>query len=290
MEELFSSQDPVQVERLYSLGRERILDWMKGRPRADLRIVEVEGDQEVVVVIPTADSKGRRSREASRIFHPLHVVLVESSGNFFNYASSVNAGIRRAMDLSPRWVVVSNDDVHKVDGVKTLVDELSVATRGLVMASPSSYHSYRVSLVKMSPSFLRGMNVFGKVMRLPPAEVYSYLTLKYGAQLGVKTLVVIDSMLGPMKRVAGEVKDSFINAGSFMVLNRRILHERVLDETFINGYEDVLLSMKMRGDSEFIKFRIAEERGGSLGFGELRFLKSYVNEVYLNYLLWGSRT
>lgn len=43
--------------------------------------------------------------------------------------------------------------------------------------------------------------------------------------------------------------------------------------------------MKMREDLEIIKFRINEDRGSSLGFNKIRFLKLFVNEVYMNYLL-----
>ncbi|BBG27702.1 hypothetical protein [Sulfuracidifex tepidarius] len=286
LERLFSSEDPREVEKVYSFDRDTIVKWMKERPSPEFRVKEVEGDEEVVVVIPTADLKGDKAREASSVFSPLHVVLVESKGPLFNYSKSVNLGIMKAMERSPKWVVVSNDDVHGRDNVSKLLDGLSTSTKGMVMASPSFYHTYKVSLIEMKPYFLKGMNLIGKIGRLPPAEVYSYLAMRYGGRLGVKTLTVIDSMLGPMKRIAGEVKDSLVNVGSFMVLNRRVINGNVLDETFVNGYEDVYLSMKMRDDCEVIDFKIDEERGASLGFGKLRFFKSFVNEVYLNSLLW----
>jgi len=289
IEKLFSSDDPKEVEKVYTFDREEILTWMKNRPSPEFKVKEIEGKEgEVVVVIPTADSSGAKAREASSVFFPLHVILVESKGPLFNYSKSVNLGIMKAMESSPKWVVVSNDDIHRKDGASKLLDCLSTSTKGMVMASPSSYHTYKVSLIEMKPYFLRGMNLIGKVAKLPPAEVYSYLAMRYGKRLGVKTMTVIDSMLGPMKRMAGEVRDSIINAGSFMILNRRVIRGKVLDETFVNGYEDVYLSMKMRDDYEVIDFKVEEDRGASLGFGKLRFYKSFVNEVYLNYLLWNS--
>jgi GT2 family glycosyltransferase len=287
LEQFFSSSDPELVERVYSFGRDKIISWMRKRERAKIRFFETEGETEVVVVVPTADAKGSRAREVVEVFNPLKVIFVESNGPLFNYATSVNAGVSRALNYSPKWIVISNDDVHGRDPVKKLLDELSTTNRGLVMASPSSYHTYPVSLIEVRPYFLKGMKFIGKALRLPPAEVYADLTLRYGKALGIKTLIVINSMLGPLKKVAGEVKMEVINAGSFMVVNRRVANERLLDETFINGYEDVLFSMKMKDDFEVIQFNLDEERGGSLGFGKMRFLKAYVNEVYLNYLLWG---
>jgi len=287
IEELFSSGKPELVEKVYTLGREEIISWMRGRERAKLNFTETEGDTEVITVVPTANVKGERAREVMDIYHPLKVIFVESRGPLFNYATSVNAGISRALEYSPKWIIVSNDDVHGKDPIQKLLEGLSSTDKGLVMASPSSYHTYPVSLVEMRPYFLKGMKFMGKVMRLPPAEVYAELTIRYGEALRIRTLTVIDSMLGPLRKVAGDVKMSLVNAGSFMVINRRVARGKVLDETFINGYEDVLFSMKMREDSEVVNFRIDEERGGSLGFGRMRFLKSFVNEVYLNSLMWG---
>ncbi len=287
LEELFSSNEPELVERVYSLGRDKIISWMRRRKRAKIEFSETEGDAEVVVVVPTANARGCRAREVVEVFNPLRVIFVESNGPLFNYAMSVNAGVSRALNYSPKWIVISNDDVHGRDPAKKLLDELSTTDKGLVMASSSSYHTYPVSLIEVRPYFLKGMKFIGKALRLPPAEVYADLTLRYGKALGIRTLTVINSMLGPLKKVAGEVKMEVINAGSFMVVNRRVANEKLLDETFINGYEDVLFSMKMKDDFEVIQFDIDEERGGSLGFGKMRFLKAYVNEVYLNYLLWG---
>ncbi|MUM65634.1 hypothetical protein D1867_10345 [Acidianus infernus] len=286
IENMFSSEDPSVVEKIYSLDRNSIIEWMRKRETAQMKVFQT-GNDDVAVVIPTADVESQRAKESMRIFSGAKIVMVESKGNFFNYARSVNKGVSVALESSPRWVVISNDDVHGIDSFKKLKDELSTSNKGMVLAKPSRYHSYKVSLIEVKPYFLKGMYFIGKFMRIPPAEVYGYLQMKYGAKLGVKTLTIIDSMIGLMKNFAGEVKDSFINAGSFMVLNRRVINGKVFDETFINGYEDVYLSMKMRNDMEIVNFRIDEERGASLGFGKLRFYRSFVNEIYLNYLLWG---
>jgi hypothetical protein len=76
---------------------------------------------------------------------------------------------------------------------------------------------------------------------------------------------MVDSMVDPFIKFAGLVEDSFLNAGSFMALNRRVIDGKVFDETFINGYEDVHLSMRLRDDANVVNFRIRQERGPSLG-------------------------
>jgi hypothetical protein len=291
IERLFSSGVASDLLSVYERADlESLIRWMRNRPTAQIKIREVEGDSEVVVVIPTADSEGSFAKRAASLYKGLHVVLVESRGQFFNYARSVNAGLRRAVELSPRWVVVSNDDLLRADPTQVLLQELSTSTRSLIMASPSSYHTYRVSLVEPSMTFLKGMRIVGKLLSLAPAEVYGELVPRFKDKFHVRFMVAVDSMMGPMKRFAGKVADSLWNAGSFMVLSRRVITQNTLDETFINGYEDVLLSMRFRDDKEIIRYSLEEMKGGSLGFGRMRFLRNFVNEIYLNYLLTETRS
>jgi hypothetical protein len=142
LEERYSSNDPREVERVYKFSNEEIMRWMRTRPSAKIE-VKREANGDVVVVIPTKSVNSPLAREAREVFKPLPVVFVESSGKYFNYARSVNAGIERVMEYRPKWVVVSNDDVHKVDDAKKLVDALATTNRVLVMARPSAYHTYQ---------------------------------------------------------------------------------------------------------------------------------------------------
>ncbi|WP_062512037.1 hypothetical protein [Sulfolobus acidocaldarius] len=273
-------------ERVYEIGdRERILKWMASRPRAKTEIKVIGGkDSEVVVVIPTANFE-RVSRELRKIYSDLTLVFVLSSGPYFNYATSVNHGIQFALkEFHPKWIVVSNDDVLEAENPSKLVEELSTTDRSLVFAKPSSYHTYKVSIIKFNRSYLKVMKNICKIFRIPPAEVYGSLTLKYGEKLRISKLTVIDSML-KAKKFAGEVVKEVVNGGSFMVINRRIVSDKVFDETFINGYEDVFLSLKHEKDTEIIDYQLREKRGMSLGFDKIRFVRLYVNEVYFNYLM-----
>ncbi|MCG3109465.1 hypothetical protein L3N51_01757 [Metallosphaera sp. J1] len=279
IEKLFRGS-PGDVERIYStFSRDEIIEWMKGRPSADMRFVEVEGDSEIVVVVPTADASGKLASRTREHFQGLHIIFVESRGPLFNYARSVNAGVNEALKFKPKWVVISNDDLTRVESVSKLRDQLdSVTGVDLVMASPSSYHTYHVLLMDPKPWFVTGMGVFGKLTGLAPAKVYGKL-LKFRERLGVRFVTMIESMVGPMARFAGK-SYRVLNAGSFAVIRPR---RSPLDETFINSHEDLVLSMTSR--YAVINYGIEEQRGASLGFGEARFVRTFVNEIYLNYLL-----
>ena len=101
---------------------------MKERPKGTAYIHEVEGNKVIVVVIPTADFNGKYARECrENIFKGLHLIFVESAGipdPYFNYAHNCNIGISKAMEYNPKWVILSNDDMKKIDDVEVLVRSL----------------------------------------------------------------------------------------------------------------------------------------------------------------------
>ena len=285
IERRFSSNSLQDIISIYAEAtKEDIIKWMKNRKSAEIKVHEIEGDTEVVVVIPTANVRSELAKKVAKLYEGLHIIFVESSGQYFNYARSVNYGVKHSLSLSPKWVVISNDDVTFVEDVKKLKDELSTVSSNteLVMASRSTYHTYPVVLVKPKDYFIQGMKFVGKMFRLPPAEVYGEV-LKYRERLGVEVVTMIKSMVGPMLKFAGEVKGEFINAGSFMIVKPK---EKIMDETFINSHEDLYLSMTSR--YEIIDYKVREMRGASLGFGKIRFARTFVNEIYLNYLLKSS--
>jgi len=100
---------------------------MRERQKGVSYIHEVEESKEIIVVIPTADFNGKYARACrEEIFKGLHMVFVESGvGNFyFNYAHNCNIGIKKALEYNPKWIIVSNDDMYKIDDVTKLEDSL----------------------------------------------------------------------------------------------------------------------------------------------------------------------
>ncbi|WP_338598391.1 hypothetical protein V6M85_07315 [Sulfolobus tengchongensis] len=280
IEKLFGG-DINDLYKLYSISnRDDILNWMLKRPSADITFKEVEGDKEIIAVIPTADASGKLASTVKALYKEIHIIYVESKGPFFNYARSVNAGVKYAMQYSPRWVIVSNDDLIWMESVNKLRNELSTVSKNvdLVMASKSDYHTYNVLIVEPNTWFIEGMRRFGNIVKLPPAKVYGEL-LKHRVRLGIKYITVIEKMLGPMASLAGKGV-RVLNAGSFMIVKPR---ENLMDPNFINSHEDVVLSMTSR--YEIINFKLREKKGASLGFDEVRFARIFVNEIYLNYLI-----
>ncbi|MFP3257760.1 MAG: hypothetical protein RXO36_08165, partial [Candidatus Nanopusillus acidilobi] len=126
----FTSNNPEDIIKFYSFFRDRdsLIKWMKDRPKGHYDIIEVEGNKDIIVVIPTADFNGKFAKACrDDIFKGLHMIFVQSGGRedyYFNYAHNCNAGIKKAMEYNPKWIVLSNDDMYKIDDVEVLKNEL----------------------------------------------------------------------------------------------------------------------------------------------------------------------
>jgi len=125
---VFTSNDPKKTIEFYDgfHSRDELIEWMRERPKGVSYIHEVEGDKDIIVVIPTADFNGKYARECrDNIFKGLHMVFVESGGRgdfYFNMAYNVNVGVKRAIDYNPKWIIVSNDDIYKIHVIRAIIE------------------------------------------------------------------------------------------------------------------------------------------------------------------------
>ena len=75
----FASDNPDKIIEFYNGFEDcdQLIQWMKERPKGVNTIYEVEGDKDIIVVIPTADFNGKYARECrENIFRGLHIVFV----------------------------------------------------------------------------------------------------------------------------------------------------------------------------------------------------------------------
>ena len=108
---------------------EELIKWMKERPKGNCKIREIDGYKEIIIVIPTVDTDAKFARNCQEsIFKGLHIIFMESGHNnfYFNFAHNCNLGLRKAMECNPKWVVVSNNDMYKIDAVSVLIDNLKL--------------------------------------------------------------------------------------------------------------------------------------------------------------------
>jgi hypothetical protein len=283
----FTSDNPNRIIEFYNgfENRDQLIQWMRERPKGVANIYEVEGDKEIIIVIPTADFNGKYAIECrENIFKGLHMVFVESGGRgdfYFNSAHNVNIGIKKAMEYNPKWVVFSGDDMVKIDPAKVLKEQLMKLdnTRyDVVFTNPSEYHS---SLEKISSpnrlhSFYYGITNrnYGRVL----LKMYKKFKIKYL----LSPIYGKFSLLFKKGYIYIEIQDFGIYSSRWVSKTGGNLY----DEIFINAAEDTDLSLKISMDNlrtVKIDYKIGDLIGSSLGTGVQRRLRSVAGITYLNY-------
>jgi len=290
----FLSSDPKDIIHFYEgfENREELIDWMKERPKGSCEIEEVKGEKDIIVVIPTADFEGeyaKRCRE--EIFKGLHIIFIVSGigNNYFNIAHNYNIGIKKAMEYSPKWIVVSNDDMYKVDAAENLINELENIDSGKTMAC-------YVKLIDSNNRVVNNQSIIGsrfKIVRTLLSYVIPDLRKKILIEKKLKILYV-------------KYPDNFVNRFYIKklfyfygfepigIFSSSFIKQRpnfkLFDETFINASEDVDLSIEIsqmvsEGKVKFLNYRIGAFHGSSLGRTIARGFRDESSEAYFNHKL-----
>ena len=291
---LIMSNDIIKIERFYDSfeSANELVNWMKERPKGVSTIYEVEGNKDIIVVIPTSDFNGKYAKECrENIFKSLHIIFVESGERedlYFNYAHNVNVGIKKAMEYNPKWIIVSNDDMFPIDDELVLKDELlNIDNKKILYVKPDvempgyiSRHKktaipMKVFLSSLKPGFKYDKK-FGNKYHFYGRE--SKILKKLLNFLFIKSIVELDFM------------------GYFMIISSeycKIYGTPVYDETYINSSEDVDLCIRLLRSGvgmASIKYKIGYFVGKSLGSGKYRstyreiMARTYLNYKFHNYL------
>ena len=294
----FTSDDPDKIIEFYNgfKTRDHLIQWMKERPKGVSNIYEVEGDCEVVVVIPTADFNGKYAIECrENIFKGFHIIFVESGGKrdfYFNFAHNMNIGLKKALEYNPKWIVCSNDDMRKIDESHKLTSELSALDprkTDIVFTSPSPtmYHS--------KPSFMGKTNLLGRLYYIwiqktgiAPYDFWSYL-YRGGGLLNISDEVILLPTHFKSKLFFHNPKP-LVTMMSFSIFSGKFVESEngeVFKEFFVNGAEDWDVSYRAfyKGLSyDFIQYQISEYSGATLGAGGNRAIRDVANVLMFNHL------
>jgi hypothetical protein len=286
---LFTSKNAEDVIKFYDHfdTAEQLIEWMKNRPSAPMKIYEVEGEKDIVVVIPTANHEGEFAKNcANNIFKGQRIVFVESNGPFFNYARSCNYGLKYALKYNPKWIVLSNDDMEKVDGISKLRSGLSgldYNENDIIFASGNSRgRDINSVLVKYRAFFKIYIKIRGGIL-----EKYNSIAGKFNSDLtviGKKRFNRFSSKLFYKK-----IKE-FYGIFDFVIFSSNYIKSKsqVFDPTFINGGEDHFLSYTTSLNNvhyKLINFDIKSIGSQSVGKGDLRIIRNLVGLLYFNYIM-----
>lgn len=276
----FTSDDPNKIIKFYNgfKNRDQLIKWMRERPKGVASIHEVDGDKDIIVVIPTADFNGKYAKECrNNIFKGLHIIFVESGETpdpYFNYAHNCNVGINKALEYNPKWVLVSNDDMYKIDEVNILKNELSkIKNVDIVYTKPSSYHSNPMKIVK--PNYLFQLYLRSTSYGEEYLAICKRFSIRYfpvGAEL--------------FKSIFYKKKLEYIELRSFTILSSIFIkreNNKIFDDVFLNQTEDTDLALRVTINyvkSFRVNYEIGDFKGSTFGMSSDRKLRSLASLTY----------
>ena len=301
----FTSDDPNKVIEFFNgfKNREHLIRWMKERPKGVATIHEVEGDKDIIVVIPTSDFNGKFATECKEnIFKGLHMIFVQSAEApdlYFNYAHNCNIGIRKSMEYGPKWVVVSNDDMKKGDDVEKMKEELSKISPedyDIVWTPDSFQHSHLIALRKSNSIQRIMMSVFFRIPRLMPDSIAANI-MRIRKKYGIDIAPDYDKarMKVKLSRILSKKVVEFKITGSFGIFSRDLIRKKsykLFNEDYINGFEDTQLSLDVflnNANCANINYVIFDIGGASLGFNYTRVMREYINLILFNKLYYNGQ-
>lgn len=286
LNQLYTSKNPDDIMKFYTYfnTRDDLVAWMRKRPYADRVIAEDEGRKDIVVVIPTAELKEEFAENSRRLYKGWQIVFVQSKGTFFNYARSCNFALKHALKYKPRWILLSNNDMSETAGLDRLLSLLDAIPNKNVKVAFTKLKGHQRPSFMSTPRPLMGLynalsgNAKKKAWILDRYGVkYHY----YHTNNAIKEFFVNLLLYKPVR--------TFPVTGPFSVFSYDFVNSvggKVFDETYINGIEDVELSLALCKDKEnytFIDFDVSTKGGGSLGKNLPRILRNMSNFVYLDY-------
>ncbi|MCL5873730.1 MAG: hypothetical protein M1161_00075 [Candidatus Thermoplasmatota archaeon] len=286
----YTSDQPEEVAKFYEDfdSLEELEEWRRERPRGIPYLHEVEGDKEIIVVVPTSDYYGNYARLCrEEVFSGLHIIFVESGSKgdfYFNLEHYCNTGFKKALEYNPKWIIYSNDDLVKLDDVNVLRRELSRIdhqTVSSVFATPNNLHSFNM-IAGISIPFVTNIAflVYECVFKREGRKLVRRVRSRYRNNLVITKFSLLRQLILRKKLY-------FLFTGDFVILSSRFVsanHGNVFDEAFINGQEDYDLSVRLslnKKDYAFINYRVGGVSGASLGNGPARRMRDIINSLYI---------
>lgn len=284
LNELFMSKNLKDLTSFFSYfnGQADLYKWIRWRPKSSYNMMEVEGNKDVVVVISTPNFQGRMVENCVKeIYKGLHLILVggEGMGNsFFNPAHNFNIGVKKAIEYNPKWVVISSDDMYKIDNVRDLVrllDQIDAFETDVVFTKPAPYHSIPVKFAQSN--FIRKLAF----------NLISYRRLQLGLESKFKILCFPTPKYGKFRLLfkKGYEYTSMADFGIFSGKFSKKMGGNIFDESFpIGGFDDDLSIRTKVGKHSvsFIDYKIGDMMGSTLGNDSTRKLRDLAGLVYLN--------
>lgn len=302
--EPYYGNDPLAILKFYYNFETEVdlVKWMKSRPEGNKKrkIVEVKGDNDIVVVVPTIDSNSVYSKECKRVFKGQRMIFSENFGHkrdrYFNYAKVCNAGLQYALKYNPKWIILSNDDIYKIDEFRVLKKQLGgLDNRKLDVVftnKPNVYHSLPFWFAKRTALLRNYRKIRGGIERLLRGDnerlllegIIERFDMRY-CYFSLDNTSVFRSLFH--KLMFRKIRQ-FYCTGDFSIFSANLIrkNKKLFDETYINNVEDTDLCMHFSKDrTAFVDYRLGDYIGSSLGSAKnkVKDARIVANLIYFDY-------
>lgn len=280
---LYVSKNVKDLFNFYSCFQkaEELVEWMKKRPNGKLDFLEIEGDKNIIVVVVTPDFNGTYAESCKEIYMGLHIIFVGGEGKenpYFNPAHYFNAGIRKALSYSPNWIIVSSDDMIRIDDSSVLVEELrdiDPSNYDVVWTKSAKYHSIPVKLCERN--FLGKIAFFLIGWRREQLKIEKKFDVRY-----------FPCPKHSYRKFFFKRGYDYISMADFGIFSSNFIRKNadIFDECYQHGGFDDDLSLTLSVDSKrsyTIDYRIGDLFGSTLGNDSTRVLRDLSGLIYLNY-------
>ena len=291
----FTSENSDKIIEFYDSfkNRDDLIEWMKERPKGVANIYEIDGDKEIIVVIPTADFNGKYAKECrENIFKGLHTIFVESGGRedfYFNFAHNCNIGIRKATEYNPKWVVLSNDDMKEIDDVEVLVRSLKSLERTVDIVFTKQETR---AVINGTTQDVVKENLIGKFLFKFLKYFRIFISLSH---VNLRIRMVASEKFNVRYHIRPRMNPIYYNLFFRKVLRFRSISDfaifsgqfckqmkLLLNEDFVNANEENELSIKAKINKEkigFIDYKIGSFVGSTFAPTTERLLASRLREI-----------
>jgi len=299
LDKLYNSNDLNDVRKFYESvdSVEELVKFSKRRPKARVKFFKKGFDNEknVIAVIPTADS----SKFSDFFDGRIPEVLVESSGPYFNYAHSLNSGVKEALKYNPEWIIICNDDLFKIDDVEKMLGEINKNTnKDFLLAKPGYYnrvwyHTMPTQLIERGSIDYHTYKLTGLVdsnLR-EMLKITGKFNVERFAYAVFPTHESVFRMWWRLIFLSSFRKPAFYNIGDFSIIRSEVFKKIKFNELFINSHEDAFFSYQLKSfDGVFTGYRVGSFIGKTLGKlkGGVRIRKlrnAFIGAVIFDHLL-----
>jgi GT2 family glycosyltransferase len=282
--------------------------YSRKRPSVNTLFTPSDNKSSITAVIPTKSAQDLPFKELPRKLSKINVLWVESSGPFFNFSYAMNIGIRKALEMGSEFIMLTNDDILPMDDISNIDIIVKRMKEKYDIFIPQIYNSnlfispvqsiYRQSFI--TAHYLKGNHkpkgdeidkVMDIRMLVQNLGIYSnpyimkYIILRendpvLAGQSSILTRKVKEFALRGVNKLLIKIN----NVQPISIVKSSLLESENFDESFVNGGEDVDLSIRLslRGARVgYLDERFHHYGGNSLGTNIERILKNTIPEILI---------